>query len=135
MGTHWLRDTAVKGRDEVLAIMPDFDLYRLGRVVRLYLFQTKDDPGADDYTMQIGAEHEDMRGGIVELEFSGMKTAKLPQMMPSFNFDELEIDDVSRDQLEGIRFRAKDHGIMDFEILCKAVVIRWRASVEAPGPA
>lgn len=62
------------------------------------------------------------------LEFSGVKTANLPPMMPSFYLGELEIDDVSSEQLKGIQFRAKDHGMTGFEVLCRGVAIRWANS-------
>jgi len=130
MGAHRLVDTAIQGGDRVLALFPDFDLYGLRRVLRLALFQAFDgSSGEYEYLLEIDAEYTDVRG-FVTLQFGGVKGVTLPQMMPSFYFAELEIDDVSRDQLEGIRFRAKDHGMTEFEVLCKTVAIRWHAELE-----
>jgi hypothetical protein len=108
--------------------MPDFDLYRLRSVRRLHLFQGS--VGSEDYTLEVEAEYGDMREGAVMLEFGGLKTAIVPPMMPSFSFGELEVDDVSHEQLEGVRFRVKDHGMTSFEVLCRAMAIRWCASGE-----
>jgi hypothetical protein len=88
MGTHRLKDIAIVGRENALAL--DFDLYNLGRVVRVHLFLSDTaDPGSMNYTMEIQAEYEDgKQRGIVTLEFSGLSAAALPQMTPTFYFGE-----------------------------------------------
>ena len=126
MNKHRLRDIGVLGIDSVLASLPDFELHSLRRVVRLQLLQQDAcDLDSDDYTMTIQATYDGAtRQGVVTLEFSGVRAVTLPRMTPLFYFGELEIAEVSRDQWEGVRYRAKDYS-MEFEILCKAIAIRW----------
>lgn len=127
MSTLRIRALALDGCDEVLALVPDFDLYRLGRVVRMNFRDAGSSlDGSLGVTFEVCAKYlGDTRRGIVALTLTGVTSVSIPQLTPSFFLGELEIADVSRDQLEGVRYRVTDHGMSHFEVLCKAVSIRW----------
>ncbi len=127
MSTHRLRQLGLPGCDEVLALVPEFELYRLGRVVRMNFRDASSGlDGPPQVTFEVCAQYVgDTRRGIVALTLAGVTSVTIPQLTPSFFLGELEIADVSRDQLEGVRYRVADHGMSHFEVLCKAVSIRW----------
>jgi hypothetical protein len=45
----------------------------------------------------------------------------VPEIGPAFFLSEIEVEDLFKDQLEGIRYRIKDYGTREFEILCEDV--------------
>ncbi len=120
MTVHQLRKADIEGYDEVLACMPDFDLYRLGRVVRMNFH----DAGSNldeslGVTLEVCAQYiGHSKRGLVALKLSGVTSVVIPQLTPSLFLGEVEIVDVSRDQLEGVRYRVTDHGMAHFEVLC-----------------
>ena len=122
MPTHLLRELAIPGAERVLAVLPAFDLHRLERVLEIGLRKCS---GADDaFDVTVVATYEDGRTrATVTMSFSGARLVRLPPIAGSFFLGELEIEDVSSDQLEGIRFVARDHGMTDFEVACFSMTI------------
>lgn len=57
----------------------------------------------------------------VRVRCSGVKQLRLPELGTSFFLAEVEIEDLSRHQLEGIRFKLKDFGESQFEVLCGGI--------------
>src|SRR6266542_1961756 len=112
MGLHRLQDLKLLGREGVLAALPGFDLYHLGHVESLALRRAA---GVEAFELEIEAIYEEEREYSVTLLFSGVRSARLPPLEPSFYFGELEIEDVRGDQLEEIRYRARDFGGTGFE--------------------
>ena|ERR1700724_708139 len=123
MRTHFLKALPIEGRSAVLEVFPEFDLYNLGRVSCLAIKAGQEPTLAD---LSLTADYRDLTTGAVAevtLDFSGIRYAKLPELTPVFYFSELEIEDVRSDHLEGIRYRAKDHGSAEFEVLAKEITI------------
>ncbi len=109
MRTHELLNLRIRGRDAVLAALPNFDFYGLKQVRALRVLPRKGAPDRFDLNLEIvyaagGGQH------LVSLGFAQISKATLPDFSPSFYFSELEIEDLSGDQLEGIRYHAVDYG-------------------------
>ena len=109
MRTHELQNLRIPGRDALLAALPRFDFYGLKQVRALRVLPHQGAPDRFDLNLEVvyaagGARH------IVSLAFGRISRATLPELSPSFHFSELEIEDVSGDQLEGIRYHAVDYG-------------------------
>jgi hypothetical protein len=123
MRAHRLAELPLDGREHALAVIPDFDLYCLRQVTALSL-------DARDYKerifdLQMTAVYErESETYAVTLVFEGIQSARLPELTPSFYLNELEIEDVSVDQLEGVRYSVVDYGMMEFKILCRDVAVK-----------
>jgi hypothetical protein len=133
MGVHKLRgaEIDIAGKEEVLRAVPDLDLYGLRQVVGIRLRRVNPfEPGSAEYNLEVEAEYEDAAGGVVVLGFSEVRVVSLPELRPSFFFGELEVEDISSHQLEGVHYRVRDFGMSKFEVVCKAVSIRWRFGLD-----
>ena len=99
------------------------DLYCLRQVTALSL-------DARDYKerifdLQMTAVYEgESETYAVTLVFEGIQSARLPELTPSFYLNELEIEDVSVDQLEGVRYSVVDYGMVEFKIRCRDVAVK-----------
>jgi hypothetical protein len=118
MRAHKLRDLALTGQHAVLTVLPEFDLYELGHVESLILRRAA---GEDTFDLQIETTYEANPEYSVTLVFAGVHSAKLPALSPSFYVGEFEIEDVRGDQLEGIRYRARDFRGNGFEVNCQDI--------------
>lgn len=117
MSERFLRDVTITGGQQVLESCPGFDFYRLSRVLSLSLVPRGGEGEVYDLTMS--AAYEDGRESyVVTLLFGRLVKATLPELTPTFYVAELEIEDVSRDQMEGIRFRVVDHCMSALDVFC-----------------
>jgi hypothetical protein len=83
-------------------------------------------PGEDEGSCTLTLEVQYTAVGpacLIEVVFENVKRARLPELSPSFYFSELEVHDVSRDQLEGIGYRVRDQGMTEFEVFCQGIWI------------
>ncbi|KRA06442.1 hypothetical protein ASD70_14950 [Pseudomonas sp. Root569] len=105
---------------EKLSIIPGFNLYNLNLVLSFNVRQEYS--GEDVSTYEIGLvmlyefEHFEYEVG---LKFMGVSRFKVPEANGAFYLSEIELENVSADQLEGISFRFKDHGGSGFEVLSR----------------
>jgi hypothetical protein len=122
MRTHLLRDLDIPGSKSALVHVPDLDFYRLGLVKYFCLTTSELNPNGYDFELS-AAYSAETRSFTVVFRFVDVRLVRLPELGPSFHLSELEIEDLARDQLEGIRYRAKDYGQSQFEVLCKEMAI------------
>ena len=104
-------------------VLPGFDFYRFRKVNRLAVEGHEDISSAD---LILTAEYVDEAPGkkaVVTVRFGGARLIRLPEMSPLFCLSELEIEDVSDDQLEGVAYRTKDYGSGEFEVLSRQLEI------------
>jgi hypothetical protein len=65
----------------------------------------------------------------LQLKCFGVSMLRLPSLTGVFGIDELEIEDLRSDQLEGIRYRLKDYGGSSLEILCENISIEIASAI------
>lgn len=92
------------------------DTHVLQEVIDLRLSYTADDP-----TLELRVRTRDDR--VVLLQLAGVKQIRLERLTPRFWLDELQIEDVRPDQLEGIRFRVFARFDHSFTCLCSDLSI------------
>lgn len=122
---HLLRDLAIAGREAVLKVYPNFDFYDLREVEHL---EFRRDPELAGSLVELTLFHRKStpngRADVV-LCFKGVRKLVLPEIAPRFFLTELEIEDLSRDQLEGIRYRAFDNlDSVELEVFSRDLEIR-----------
>lgn len=135
MRSHSLTRLRITGQLAVLNVFPDFDFYNIGRVTHLAVEWSADtDDTAALLLVALYVDQTD-RGNTktaeIALHFDGVRQASLPDLSPLLYLSELEIEDLSDDQLEGVRYRAKDFGPTRFEVLSNDIRIECR-SVGSP---
>ena len=123
MRTHFLKELAIPGRERALAVLPDFDFYNLGQLLRLQWesrpLETANDATAD-FTFT-GLYEAGGANGSFEVTFrcEGVTQLKLPEIHPSLFVSEIEIEDLKDHGLENANFRIKSYGMTEFEVLTK----------------
>jgi len=122
MSTHLLQELDLVGREKVLQELPSFDLHRLGLVTELLLRIAPQTPDTRDLLITSLYNAGDGEY-VVTLRFAAVHRVRLPELAPTFYFAELEIEDIRDHQMEGIRYRARDHCMSEFEVLCGGVEI------------
>lgn len=110
MRSHSLTQLRITGQRAALEFVPDFDFHNLGRVTRVAIEWTAETGDAPELeVMGLYADPRNERTAQVSLRFLGVRQATLPpELFPSVYLSELEIEDISGDQLEGLRYRAKN---------------------------
>lgn len=105
---------------EKLLNIPDFDFYNLNLVLGLSIRREGTGQVIDTYTVVLEMLHES-GGAVFEvvLGFAGVRCLIVPEVCGSFYLSEIEIEDVSDDQLEGVKYSLKDYGGTRFEILAQ----------------
>ena len=105
---------------EKLSIIPDFDFYNLNLVLGLSLQRENTGHAVDTYRVTLEMLYEsDQSAFEVILGFTGVRRLAVPDVCGSFYLSEVEVDDVSADQLEGVKYRLKDYGGTGFEVLAR----------------
>lgn len=128
MRSHLLSRFRITGGEAVLEAIPNFDFYALGRVVRLEIAWGADAGDSGELTLAAVYTHShDATVAEVTLRFHGVRQAILPEMSPSLYLSELEVEDLDGDQLEGVRYRAKDFGASGFEVLASDISIECQS--------
>jgi hypothetical protein len=81
---------------------------------------------AVDFTL-IAVYHDSDRDSIstVRVRCSDVKQLKLPELGAAFFLTEIELEDISIHQLEGVRYRLKDFGESQFEVLCGKIELTF----------
>ena len=68
----------------------------------------------------------------ITIRFSDVTQLRLPELGSLFYLSESEVEDVSRDQLEGIRYRVRDVGNSEFELLCRGIALTLENRTSRP---
>lgn len=105
---------------EKLSIIPDFDFYNLNLVLGLSLQRENMGRAVDTYRVTLEMLYESEQSAFeVVLGFTGVRRLAVPDVCGSFYLSEVKVDDVSVDQLEGVKYRLKDYGGTGFEVLSR----------------
>jgi len=105
---------------EKLSIIPGFNLYNLNLVLSFNVRQEYSGEDASTYEIGLVMLYQFERFEYeVGLKFMGVSRFKVPEVNGAFYLSEIELENVSADQLEGINFRFKDHGGSGFEVLSR----------------
>jgi hypothetical protein len=136
MRTHRLERLNLRGQADVLRNLPDFDFYHLHEVKRLeWQAAIESDFSKSTLTLLVVYDNGETKPLVVQLKCFGVCTLKLPTLASGFWLNELEIEDLRSSQLEGIRYKLKDHHESDLEILCEEFeVTEWRQSDSGANP-
>ncbi|WP_342308082.1 hypothetical protein WLF14_21510 [Pseudomonas fluorescens] len=109
---------------EKLFIISDFDFYNLNLVLGLSVQRENRGQIIDTYKINLEMLYESGQSVFeVVLGFTGVRCLKIPEVCGSFYLSEVEIDDVSADQLEGVKYRLKDYGGTGFEVLAQGLSV------------
>ena len=109
---------------EKLLIIPDFDFYNLNSVLGLSVRRESREQAIDTYKVSLEMLYESKQSVFeVVLGFTGVRCIKIPEVCGSFYLSEIEMDDLSADQLEGVKYRLKDYGGTGFEILAQELSV------------
>lgn len=120
MRTHYLSQLQIDGRDRVLSVVPELDLYGAQRVVRLEV-----DFGTNE-TARLSVEFVYDGGGPryrLGLRFEGVRELVLPRMSSLLQLSEIEIEDVRDRMLEGINFEVVSHFDYSFRCSCREIFV------------
>jgi len=114
--------------------LPDFDFYNLRQVIRFSWTSAHDELlGRTIAKLVLTAIYENPRGSArteIVLRCSDVRQLKLPSLGPRFFVSEIEIEDLSGDQIEAVRYRVKDFGESSLEVLCGGVEVQVSAPNE-----
>ena len=109
---------------EKLSIIPGFTLYNLNLVLSFSLRQEYSDEEVSMYEITLVMLYKFERFEYeIGLKFMGVRRFKIPEVNGAFYLSEIELKNVSVDQLEGISFRFKDYGGSGFEVLSRGFSI------------
>ena len=105
---------------EKLSIIPGFNLYNLNLVLSFNVRQEHSIEDVPTYEIGLVMLYEFERFEYeIGLKFTGVRRFKIPEVNGAFYLSEIELENVSADQLEGISFRFKDYGGSGFEVLSR----------------
>ncbi|MCI1737842.1 hypothetical protein EKA85_29230 [Pseudomonas veronii] len=105
---------------EKLSIISDFDFYNLNLMQGLSLQRENTGEAIETYKVSLEMLYASEQSEFeVVLAFTGVRRLKVPDVCGSFYLSELEMEDVSADQLEGVKYRLKDYGGTGFEVLAR----------------
>ena len=117
MGTHFLSNLAILGKEKALALEPAFDFYRASKVISLSV--AVEDKASELPSLRLNLAYAgNKRRYELRLHFIRMRELELPKMAPELHIPELEIEDVRPRKLEGIGFEACSQLRRDFRCAC-----------------
>ena len=115
--------------------LPDFDFYNLREVMSFHWSSEPDTISGFTtacLTLDAAYHKSERDSGLgIRLRCSDLKQLRMPELGTSFLLAEIEIEDLSRDQLEGIKYKLKDFGEGRFEVLCGNIEISIRDSARS----
>jgi hypothetical protein len=127
MRSHFLNELSIDGMQPMMKALPGFDLYNLRRITQfIWTAAANDISASGGAELLLTAIYESPSGSQtaeVVLRCSGVVQLKLPELGPSFFLAEVEIEEISGHQIEGVRYRVKDFGDSSFEVLCRNIDI------------
>ena len=127
MRSHLLKDLPIAGKEAVLDEIPEFDFYDVRRVIKVtWVDQSNAAPDHATINVTLDATYDDGKTGVVSLvqiRCSGVKQVKLPDLESGFWPSEIEVEEITHEQNENVRFRVKDFGGTSFELLCAGIEV------------
>jgi hypothetical protein len=123
MRSHLLNDHRLLSADALLR-RADFDFYCLREVTAL---KWEVSPGVGtgvdpELVLTFRVEGVGHGVGAVQMRCIGVRRLMFPEMAPNFWTSEIEIEDLTGSQLEGIRYCVKSYG-GDFGVWCRNVAL------------
>jgi hypothetical protein len=116
MRTHYLAELSLSDKAKALCMFPNFDFYHVGQIAELRVEDSSDASNVEIVLSAVYSDPVDKRRALVTLRFGGVSKAYLPMFSPLCFLDELEIEDVKAEQLEGIGYRSKCYGTTQFDV-------------------
>ncbi len=118
MRSHLLSDLSIDGREQVLAAIPNFDFYNLGEISWLE-WTRKPDSGVAELAFS-SAYRDGTKSAPIDVVCccSGTQLVRVPELQSSFFLSEIEVEEITADQIEGVRYCIRDFGEGCFEVLC-----------------
>ena len=117
MRSHFLSKLPITGKERVLEKIPNFDFYNLDHIEQINLKRVD-----DGFDLELKALYKG-ESALIGLRFVNVQLIKFPEMQPSFYLSELEIEDMSGSQIEGVKYRANNYGMTQFEVLSRDMEI------------
>ncbi len=111
-----LPDKRISRTESVQDIILNFDFYRINRVLSAKLLRAESEAL---HSIEIEFCY-DVCFAVV-FRFVGIRQLILPSFCPYAFMSEIEVEDLSLDQLEGINFQFKDCGQSDLCVRCKYI--------------
>lgn len=108
----------IPGREKCNGYISEFSFYKITRVLTIHI----DPCNLDDlHSLKIGFLYESGTEGsfLLKFRFTGIRQLVFPAFCPHAFVSEIEVEDLSQDQIEGVSFQMKDFGQSDFIVLCK----------------
>ena len=128
MRTHLLSEINLPGK-VLAAHIPDFSFHHLKCIESLLLSSTHKDSHTAEivfhYSGSTEADH------LVSFRFNGIRRLQLPDFTPKGFVSEIEIEDASSAQMEGIRFHLRAYGTNDFEIFARDMELSACVPIDA----
>jgi hypothetical protein len=125
MRSHFLKELPIAGKEAILEEIPEFDFYNVRRVVKItWVDENSAEAHRTIINVTLDATYDDRKTRIVspiEIRCSGVKQMKLPDLGSPFWPSEIEIEEITHEQNENVRFRVKDFGGTSFEVLCAGI--------------
>lgn len=105
---------------EKLSIIPGFNFYNLNYVLSFSVRQEYEGESVSTYEIILAMLYKlDRFEYDVGLKSVGVRYFKVPEVNGDFYLSEIELENVSADQLEGVNVRFKDYGGSGFEVLSR----------------
>ena len=127
MRSHFLRDLPIDGKEAVLEEIPEFDFYDVRRVNKItWVDQNSAEADRASINMTLDVTYDDGKSGMVspvQIRCSGVKQVKLPDLGSAFWPSEIEVEEITHEQNENVRFRVRDFGGTSFELLCAGIEV------------
>jgi hypothetical protein len=119
-----LRELSISGKEMALDVLPGFDFHKLRQLRRVIWETSRQEESTATVYLTVSYEDRDVgKSAEVTLKCVGVRQCRLPDLGSRCYLSEIEIEDVSADQWEGIRFRIESHGMNQCELHAKAIEI------------
>jgi hypothetical protein len=126
MRTHFLNKLEIAGKEKVLHVVDNFDLYTLHRIVS-FTWESQRAEICDKLTANLTMKAECDSGPLekaeITLRFIDVASCKMPELTPLVFLGELEVEDARDSQLEGVGYIVKNYGSTELEINCRTFQI------------
>ena len=120
--THFLSKLTIAGANLALEAEPDFDFYRLGRLLEVRITFAADDERFASVLLR--AEYHGKRGEYeLTMVCDGVRELAIPPVHQQLSLPELEIEECSSRGLEGVHFEVVSQFDRSFRCLCAGVSI------------
>ena len=122
---HRLNRIEFGSKDTLLRQIPDFDLYSYSRITTI---RVEWDSGSEnrDLVVFLTGEYSSASTNVYEVTFrlGGVRQLRLPEINEQgLWLSELELEEMTGNQMEGVCFKLHDYGSGEFTVLCERVEV------------